>query len=81
MCIAGLSYPDSVCTELAMSVVEESYDERTPLYAAQELGRRFRLSVFCNLSLQVNECQSMIMIKPIEWNLTFRLSLAALDRD
>nr|XP_022300262.1 uncharacterized protein PB18E9.04c-like [Crassostrea virginica] len=50
----GLSYPDSVCTELAMSVVEESYDERTPLYAAQELGR----SLGSRLDMDGNFCRA-----------------------
>lgn len=42
--MAGLSYPDSVCTALAMSVVEDFYDERTAIFAAQELGRRYKVN-------------------------------------
>lgn len=43
--MAGLSYPDSVCTALAMSVVEDFYDERTAIFAAQELGRRYKVNI------------------------------------
>ncbi|XP_061177722.1 A disintegrin and metalloproteinase with thrombospondin motifs 19-like [Saccostrea echinata] len=50
----GLSFPDSVCTELAMSVVEEFYDERTAIYAAQELGR----SLGSRLDMDGNFCRS-----------------------
>ncbi|XP_062578004.1 uncharacterized protein LOC134239888 [Saccostrea cucullata] len=50
----GLSYPDSVCTELAMSVVEEFYDERSAIYAAQELGR----SLGSRLDMDGNFCRS-----------------------
>nr|XP_022300236.1 uncharacterized protein PB18E9.04c-like [Crassostrea virginica] len=63
----GLSYPDSVCTELAVSVVEESYDEKTPLYAAQELGR----SLGSRLDMDGNFCRSTnlnIMSTKFEFN-------------
>lgn len=52
----GLSYPDSVCTALAMSVVEDFYDERTAIFAAQELGRSLgsRLDMDGNFCLATN---------------------------
>ncbi|XP_065941976.1 uncharacterized protein [Magallana gigas] len=50
----GLSYPDSVCTALAMSVVEDFYDERTAIFAAQELGR----SLGSRLDMDGNFCRA-----------------------
>ncbi|XP_048731158.2 uncharacterized protein LOC125648232 [Ostrea edulis] len=50
----GLSYPESVCTGQAVSVVEEFYDERTAVYAAQELGR----SLGSRLDMDGNFCRS-----------------------
>uniref|UniRef100_K1QV39 A disintegrin and metalloproteinase with thrombospondin motifs 6 n=1 Tax=Magallana gigas TaxID=29159 RepID=K1QV39_MAGGI len=52
--LIGLSYPDSVCTALAMSVVEDFYDERTAIFAAQELGR----SLGSRLDMDGNFCRA-----------------------